>query len=68
MNAMPITFSLRVAALCALAMGFAIRRGATCTVTAINQLVDERSASTSTHWPTLPVATPVAARLLREAV
>jgi uncharacterized membrane protein YedE/YeeE len=42
MNAMPSAFSVPVAALCALAMGFAIQRGATCTVAAVNQIVDER--------------------------
>ena len=32
-----------LAALCAFAMGVAIRRGATCTVAAVNQIIDERS-------------------------
>ncbi|MHB9835554.1 YeeE/YedE thiosulfate transporter family protein [Paraburkholderia terrae] len=31
-----------LAALCALAMGVAIRRGATCTVAAVNEIIDER--------------------------
>jgi uncharacterized membrane protein YedE/YeeE len=45
MNAIPTTASVTLATLCALAMGVAIRRGATCTVAAVNQVVVERRFS-----------------------
>jgi uncharacterized membrane protein YedE/YeeE len=45
MNAIPTTASVTLATLCALAMGVAIRHGATCTVAAVNQVVAERRFS-----------------------
>jgi toxin CptA len=41
-NLMPGAVPGTLAALCALAMGVAIRRGATCTVAAVNEIIDER--------------------------
>lgn len=42
MTVTPATVSASLCALCALAMGVAIRRGTTCAVAAVNQIVDER--------------------------
>ncbi|MBP0590796.1 YeeE/YedE family protein [Paraburkholderia sp. LEh10] len=38
----PLASTTTLAVLCALAMGVAIRRGATCTVAAVNEIIDER--------------------------
>ena len=53
MNTIPTTVSVTLATLCALAMGFAIRRGATCTVAAVNQVVAERRFSRLLAMPLL---------------
>jgi len=44
MNLMLFTLAFVAAALCAAVMGFAIQRGATCTVAAVDEVVSKRSA------------------------